>query len=58
MIKKELIGSKITKGHHTVIVEQTKQCEALCKALKLDVFVKVQTTKTKTENDKPTEKSE
>jgi hypothetical protein len=58
MIKKELIGSKITKGHHTVIVEQTKQCESICKALKLDVFEKVPTTKTKTENDKLITKSE
>lgn len=37
-IKKELLGSKVSKGHLTIILEQTKECVSLCKKLKLDVF--------------------
>lgn len=39
-IKKELLGSKVSKGHLTIILEQTKECVSLCKKLKLDVFKK------------------
>jgi len=37
-IKEELLGSKVTKGHLTIILEQSKNCVSLCKKLKLDVF--------------------
>ena len=37
MIRQELIGAVITKGNHTIKIEQTNECEALCKALNLDV---------------------
>jgi len=39
-IKKELIGSKIVKGHLTIILDDSKECLSRCKKLKLDVFEK------------------
>lgn len=37
-IKKELLGSKLRKGHLTIILDNSKNCISLCKKLKLNVF--------------------
>ena len=37
-VRKELIGSTITKGHIKIVIDDTKECKKICKLLKLDVF--------------------
>jgi len=39
-IRKELIGAKITKGHVTIIMDDSQECITKCNILKLDVFEK------------------
>jgi len=39
-IRKELIGAKITKGHVTIIMDDSEECKKTCTLLKLDVFEK------------------